>query len=298
MRRRRAQSCGLADVRELPLNVIAAEPGQALDRVDHATIRSVFERDGFVILRGFSPTPGSLIELTDRFTAKYFLGYGRSPFADKPAITTVNESMLPLEPHCDNGVRPEAMRPEITWFWCERPSNEGGETTFFDGISVLAGLSAESRALFERHEIVFTSTVAPPAWRQMGHPNAASFVAYLPTIGARGVVRAGDIVDVEIATRSIRTPRWKPSALAFVSSLLVAGSPGFEAMRVALDDGTPVPASAISDLRSVLETCRFAVAWQPGDLGMLDNTRYLHGRRGYTDRERRLFLVQTLQASI
>jgi alpha-ketoglutarate-dependent taurine dioxygenase len=279
------------------VNVIVAEPGGELADLAPAPIQELFRRDGLVVFRGFQPTPARFEALTKPFTRDYFFGYGRAPFAGFPAITNVNESQLALEPHCDNGIRPEAVRPEITWFWCERPAVRDGETTFFDGLVVWERLSEASRALFRSTPIVFRSRVAPAAWRALGHATVESFLAFLPSIGARaGSIDATQTVEVDVVTNAVRTPRWA-DGLAFVSSLLVAGSPSFEAMQVFLEDGRPVPAEAIADLRAVLASCIETIAWQPGDIGMLDNTRFLHGRRGFSDPARRIYLIQTLHAA-
>ncbi len=279
------------------VNLIVAEPGDELARLAPAKIQELFRRDGLVVFRGYQPTPAQFDAFTRPFTRDYFFGYGRAPFAGLPAITNVNESRLALEPHCDNGIRPEAVRPEITWFWCERPAATAGETTFFDGLVVWNRLSEGSRALFRTTQIVFRSRVAPAAWRALGHATVESFLAFLPSIGARaGTVDASQTVEVDVFSDAVRTPRWS-DRLAFVSSLLVAGSTGFEAMQVFLADGHAVPAEAIADLRAALAACIEAVAWHPGDVGMLDNTRFLHGRRAFDDPQRRVYLVQTLHAT-
>jgi alpha-ketoglutarate-dependent taurine dioxygenase len=33
------------------------------------------------------------------------------------------------------------------------------------------------------------------------------------------------------------------------------------------------------------------ISWQPGDLVMIDNSRFLHGRRAFNDDRRRIFAL-------
>jgi len=250
-----------------------------------------------VLFRGYPVTPEVLDAFARPFTREYFYGYGRAPFGALPAITTVNESQLALEPHCDNGIRPESMRPQITWFWCEQPAEADGETTFFDGVEVWSRLSDQTRAVFRARQVSFLSRVAEPAWRALGHRDVDSFLRFLTSLGAHArAVDAGQTVDVEIRSAAVRTPQWIARD-AFVSSMLIAGSRGFEGMRVTFDDGSSIPPGVHDDVRAALAACLTMISWRPGDVCMLDNTRFLHGRRAFTDPARRLYLIQTLHAS-
>ena len=277
------------------MRTFEARSGDRLAQLSVAEVQAAFREAGLVVFRGYAPTPAELEAFTRPFTEQYFFGYGRAPFAEHPAITTVNESRLALEAHSDNGLRAEAMRPVITWFWCERPASAGGETTFFDGTVVWNRLAAATRELFSTHQVVYISRVAPAAWRATGHATLESFVSFLATIGARaGRIHDDQTVDVEVSSRAVWTPRWTAQP-AFISSMMVAGSTGFEGMAVRLDDGRPVPPEVVADVRATLDACCEQIAWRAGDAAMLDNTRFLHGRRGYADEARRVYLVQTMR---
>jgi len=55
-----------------------------------------------------------------------------------------------------------------------------------------------------------------------------------------------------------------------------------------LDDGNAVPDSWLEAIRDTGETLKAEVAWRPGDVLMLDNTRFMHGRTAITDPGERL----------
>jgi alpha-ketoglutarate-dependent taurine dioxygenase len=271
--------------------------GRKLADVSDDEVKTAFVEHGLVIFRGFDAKPADFDVLARRFTKEHFFGYGRAPFADFKAITNVNETNLPLEPHCDNGIRPEAQRPKITWFLCERPADEAGETTFHDGIVVWERLQPATRELFAAKKVSFLSQVAEQAWRQLGCTSPEQFGQFVGKIGGRVArVHPNHTVDVEVLSSAVHTPAWSQRD-AFVSSLLVAGSVGFEGMRVSLEGGQAVPPEALADLRAALASCLEVVSWQAGDIGMLDNSRFLHGRRGFTDTKRRVYLIQTLHAN-
>lgn len=274
--------------------VVHDEDGKGLGAVDAARFEALFRREGWIVLRGFDPTPADFDAFARRFTATHFLGYGRAPFAEHPAITMANESQLPLEPHCDNGLRPEDQRPDVTWFFCATPAAEGGETTFFDGVRVWNALSADTRRLLTERKLCFVSRYA---WRQLRLPDRATFERFVAAQGGTiRTVHADDSADVEILAPAVRRTRWG-GELAFTSSLCVAGSKGFEAMRVTLEGEPALPPTLRAEIDAALAACCEELRWEPGDIAALDNTRFLHGRRGFTDPARRLYLIQTLRAT-
>jgi hypothetical protein len=55
-----------------------------------------------------------------------------------------------------------------------------------------------------------------------------------------------------------------------------------------LDDGTPVPDDWVEAVRQVSDRLAVPVDWRKGDLLILDNTRFMHGRTAVTDPDNRL----------
>lgn len=260
-------------------------------------ITRLFREHGLVLWRGFAPTPADFEALAQRFTDTFFLGYGRATFPEHKTITLVNETNLALEPHCDNGIRPEQQRPDITWFYCEAPAESGGETTLFDGVAVWSALSSATRELLLQKRICYLTHFAEPVFTKMGYADPASFERFVKTLG--GSVRrinADRSIDVELLSPAMGRTRFSGQH-AFVSSLCLAGSRGFESLQVELEGGEPIPAAVLAEIRAALSACGDLIRWQAGDLAMLDNTRYLHGRRGFADTRRRLYLIQTLRAN-
>src|SRR5262249_55817092 len=132
----------------------------------------------------------------------------------------------------------------------------------------------------------------------MGYTDPATFGAFIEQLGGRAKRTNPDgSIEVELRSFALRPARHVGEP-AFISSLCLAGSPGFESMRVALEDGEAIPARVIRDVRAALDDWCELIRWRPGDIAMLDNTRFLHGRRSFSDPRRRMYLVQTLRANI
>lgn len=55
-----------------------------------------------------------------------------------------------------------------------------------------------------------------------------------------------------------------------------------------LGDGSAFPDLLLHGIAAKAEAVTYDMAWQAGDIVVLDNARYLHGRRSFLDTERRI----------
>jgi hypothetical protein len=78
------------------------------------------------------------------------------------------------------------------------------------------------------------------------------------------------------------------SQLAFANFLLFARFKQNRRDFPLLDDGEPVPEPWLQAIKATADRLTTPVVWQRGDLLMLDNTRFMHGRTAITDVRERL----------
>ena len=72
-------------------------------------------------------------------------------------------------------------------------------------------------------------------------------------------------------------------APAFGNFLLFARFNHGRSDHPVLDDGSLVPEAWLQDIKATSDRLSVAIGWQPGDLLMLDNTRFMHGRTAILD---------------
>lgn len=274
--------------------IIKTGNGLNLSAIDPAWVQAAIRSDGCVLFRGYNTKPEAFDVLARKLTKTHFVGYGRQIFPELPAITSANEQMIALAPHSDNALRPEAQRPELTWFWSVKPAESGGDGLFYDGVRVWLTLADQTRKVLSERKVRFVSRYH---WRDLRYSDRASFERFIATIG--GTVREyfdDDSADVEVLQAPVRRTRWG-NELAFVSSVCIAGSDGFEGMRVTLEGEDKFPAELRADIDRALALCCQTLTWEIGDILVLDNTRFLHGRTKHADPFRRMYLIQTLRAN-
>ena len=57
------------------------------------------------------------------------------------------------------------------------------------------------------------------------------------------------------------------------------------------EDGAPLPEELLQEVGAAARGCEVVLAWRPGDVAAIDNTRWMHGRRGFTGGRRVLSLT-------
>ena len=74
----------------------------------------------------------------------------------------------------------------------------------------------------------------------------------------------------------------RTSRITTLSPTSACSSPG------ALGGGGEIPAALLQQILDASAELTIALAWQPGDVVMIDNTRWLHGRHAFRDPQRRV----------
>ncbi|WP_307961911.1 TauD/TfdA family dioxygenase [Salinispora arenicola] len=231
---------------------------------------------GALLFRGFGAASSDFATFTDRFAratlGRLHLGQNRREVPDDENTSTVNLGMHHVGPHAELGYSPQ--RPDLLWFYCARPPDSGGETTLFDGIEVWRRLPEPLREKCATTDIVYSFDAAGREdWPLFtGVPADRDRTLELLPLS---VACSYTISDKDTISISYRVSAAKPSRFqgvpAFANSIIPNLSGG-----VTFADGTPVRSG---DRLSILRTCNEVmtpIAWQQGDIVMIDNSRTMH----------------------
>jgi gamma-butyrobetaine hydroxylase len=207
---------------------------------------------GFAILRDGPASPGTVLEVAERFGFVRETNYGRA-FDVRATVSPANLAFtsLGLPAHTDNPYRDPT--PSLQLLHCISSSAVGGDSYLVDGFRVAGDLLGDDFALLARHPIRF-------AYRdeRVELEHSAAVLELDP---------AGDLRAVRFNTRSAQPIVLPPHVV----------EPYYAAYRTF--------ACALEAPRSRVQ---FRLA--PGDLFIVDNLRVLHGRTGYDGFEGERFL--------
>jgi alpha-ketoglutarate-dependent taurine dioxygenase len=243
---------------------------------------------GAVLLRGAAFSAAAFEAATAPF-AEYFRVHqdptrrGYNP-ADTTQSVSAGEDAIGL--HAERAYLPG--RPELLFFCCVTPPESGGETTICDGAAIVDRLTPEDVRALDAMTLTWHSTLDKPRWRRLYHTGdpalaATLFSASLAIHGEKSRTRYwfdnDETLHVDYHAPSLIAGRIS-GRKAFANYLLLAALEP-SGPRATKADGSPVPADLLHRVANVAESLTTGIAWQRGDVAIIDNTRCLHGRRAF-----------------
>lgn len=272
---------------------VGADPGTPLTALDPEETILGFRRHGAILFRGFTFDLDSLSAFTAQFCSRFVRNEsGRRALVSADGMTqTVNlgHEAFPLHPELSR----VPWRPDIAWFACARPPSRGGETLVCDGSAVAGNLDPATRKALEARRLLYreeTPIGAFTEWLGIPPPDDATL---------RLISRDSPFIFEREGGRIFRS-----FSAPFFSRPLSDGEPAFANFLLfarfmlrtrdfpTFEDGSLVPDVLVKEIKKVSDRLTVAHAWQSGDLLMLDNSRFLHGRNPVIDLEERQIWTQ------
>jgi alpha-ketoglutarate-dependent taurine dioxygenase len=259
---------------------------------------------GHLLVRGFDPSVEEFNELVRRYSSRTTIDPARTFHGD--AAQKVDSGQDPIGLHLENGATPFA--PDLLWFHCVKAARSGSETTVCDGFRVWDALSERAREVFAAHPVKYVRNNVPKAmWQRLAAhltgPDAdpdAMTVDHLYAVADRGA----DVVFTEAADGSLTYeysvyaahPTRVSARTAWANSIL-GPSFNYEAPEIRFADGSLIPDDVTAEYTAVTEQITEEIAWEDGDIVLIDNTRVMHGRRAITDPDRTILNAQSYARS-
>ncbi len=247
-----------------------------------------FQECGILLFRGFNVNYQQMKVFAEKFSSRFVLDKDR-PIVDarNKYVTLVDPGMHYVSPHCENANSP--FRPDVIWFCCGVPASQGGETLFWDGVRIWKSLSIELQQLFIAKKIKFLQKFPAADWKRFLGVGAtlADVKRTLNDIpGLSYKINPDQSISIEyICSAVVKTKYGQQNAFA---NSLVAEYKNPRGV-VTFADGSPIPSTVINQIQQVINNLTEVISWQAGDLVMIDNSRFLHGRRSFTDTKRRIY---------
>lgn len=274
----------------LPLVVVEPDGETSLDALGVDRVIEQYRQHGALLFHGFH---AGLAE---------FNALARSLCAT--AVVNESPGRIPLDPerslyNVDGGDRAFALHPELSrepWkpdlamFGCLSPPGDGGKTTACDGVALARALPPHIRRGLEGRRLVYIKATWPSLLEYwLGTAEPSDDQLRNPPAGCPyGFMRLN---DGRIARHFSRPALHKPmfsDELAFGNFLLFARFNNGRLNFPLLDDYTPVPDEWLHQIKAIGDQLSVAVTWRKGDVLLLDNTRFMHGRTAITDPAERI----------
>ncbi len=277
--------------------ITPAESGST-ELPDPASVVEQFKQHGTLLFRGFGFDKGSFVEFSKAVTPSFvdYSGgaYPRDSIDGDSTVLSVtgHRQCFPVPLHGEMFYT--TVRPAVLWFYCEHPPVSQGETTVCDGIQLYDRLGDTTRQLFDRKRIKYVRRYPDSDWQKIYQTEDLAEVGRL--CQERETEFFLDPNDGSVVTSFVTTAYTHDvysGRRAFVNNILpvmVQQSRGNQHSKVFLDDDSPIPEGVLAEISESAEALTINVAWQQGDLVMINNTRCMHGRRQFDDTQREIYV--------
>jgi alpha-ketoglutarate-dependent taurine dioxygenase len=258
---------------------VTTDASAALEALENTDVIDGFRRSGAILFRGFSYDLPGLSRFTARFCSRFVRNESgrRAKISQDGTTQTVNlgQEAFPLHPELSR----VPWRPDIAWFACARPPHEGGETLICDGAAVAQSLNPAIRARLEGRRVMYreeTPIGAFTDWLGIPPPDDATLAAISADSPFRFERRGGRIFR-SFSRPFLHCPLFAEGPV-FGNFLLFARHMLKTTSFPTFEDGSIIPDDIVAEIKQVSDRLTFAHTWRKGDLLMLDNSRFLHGR--------------------
>ena len=272
-----------------PQALIEADQGETLLDLDHERIAELYRAHGALLFRGFGVDVDQFRYFAWSFckAAVFNESPGRRPIDPHHNIHTVDGGIGAFNLHPE--LSREPWKPDVAFFACLSAPSRDGATTICDGVMLVKALPAAVREGLSGRRLLYIKPTWPALLEYwLGTPNPDDAVLAAPP--SRCPYFFGR-VDGEIVRAFMRPALHRPmftDAPAFGNFLLFARFNNGRRDFPVFEDGRPVPEQWLQAIKATGDTLSVAIAWAPGDVLMLDNTRFMHGRTAIRDPSERL----------
>ena len=260
-----------------------------IDRVDYNLIKEKYEKYGIVLFKNFDINPKKLMSFTNKFTQIYANDASRRDiFFNQSKIKSVDIGNHEIPLHSESSFT--NLTPEVIWFYNYDNKFINTPTTICDGIKVWEQLSFKTKKKFLAEPIIFDVNINLPFKR-----NAKSKEWYLDSIGVSNCkinYKFGKI-KYKIQKFAVNHDR-KSNKLAFCNHLLSVKDED-QIIDCYFASGKKISKDVWKEINYVTEKLTYNHYWRNKQLFMINNQRFLHGRRqNILDVKRKILNIQTL----
>ncbi len=290
---RRAMPDILLPAKYQPHVIIAATGERSILELDKAQIIDLYKTHGALLFSGFGVDVPQFGAFAKRFCSTSVVNEspGRQPVDAAANIFTVDggDKAFALHPELSR----EPWKPDVAFFGCQSAPKSGGRTTICDGVALVRALPETMRRELENRRLLYIKPVWPSLleyWLGTAEPTDAQLAA--PPPGCPYYFRRyPDTGILRVFTRpALHRPMFIDEP-AFGNFLLFARFNHGRPDHPVLDDGQEVPEAWLQLIKVAGDRLSAEIEWNAGDLLMLDNTRFMHGRTAISDVAERVILT-------
>jgi alpha-ketoglutarate-dependent taurine dioxygenase len=290
----------------------STDPAVVVTTRDANTVKDTLKEHGAVIIRtpaSVNDSPATVTDfeaLSDALITP-MVHHSTSTNVERDVVnkdgttSTVNKGMDYIPLHREGSYAPGC--PDLLMLYCVRPADAGGQTQLCDGVDLLNTLTAATRKFVENAILKWSWRATPERWlatlgvdtKDAALTRLNKMKTRLPSWEHLEVEFDGDDLKGVFQTLCVIPTRWGRKR-SFCNSLLIYHYR--EATEFypkhhyvpTMGDGSPFPYDMLAEISALALKRTLNTFWQANDILIFDNSRYMHGRTGFTDTQRQILV--------
>ncbi|SMY09265.1 TauD/TfdA family dioxygenase [Flavimaricola marinus] len=287
--------------------ILTAEPGDKATDISPETLQSLLTKHGTILFQGFNTTTEEFDVITDKLGTDY-MNYKGGGYVRKTTGEEDGKTMLSTSTTLEKGkIKPMTMplplhaemfytdkRPLLLWFYCVTPAEKDGQTTIGDGVAIYKRLSQKWKDLLAEKRLMYLRSYPDGIWQNIYQTDDIEVArGFCHDSGMTTEVDADNTLHTTYLTTAIPKTRWGGHTAYINSAMTVVMQEGTDREKLSsirLEDGERLPREMIKEIVDIQSDLIIELEWQSGDFVLLDNSRTMHGRRGFEDTRRNVLL--------
>ena len=264
-----------------------------IKEIDKEKIIKYFEKYGVVVLRGFDFQAKKLTDYTNHFTETYAEdALRRSARFGTSNIRNVDHGFNEVDLHSEASFAPSW--PEIIWFYCIAPNSKGGATTLCDGSLLWQKLSLEAKEFFLANPLIYKLKI--PVGIKKSNKIKKPWMLNVPGVSECFLDLKEGFLTLKLSRFAVHEGR-NSKHLCFANHLLSMIAED-QIIDTTTSENKKIPNKLLDEIKIKSENLTYEFNWKKKDLMMIDNRRFIHGRRAYNKNDLRdIVNIQSYRAS-
>ncbi len=265
--------------------------------IDKNEIIEIFKDKGVIIFRNFNLKKENIIKFTDLFTSKYANdALRRTTRLGNKNIHDVDSGNKEMPLHSEASYSPSW--PEIIWFYCNKAPLNSGNTTICDGQRIYKNFGSEIKKFFLENQIIYDLKVP----FQLKPKNKITKMKRPWHIDYPGIYDCylnlkTNEVNFKLKRYAVVKDKYN-SELSFVNHLQIILNRDPQVKKIYLEKKNTKFKKMMKEVQKISKECIIDISWINGDLCMINNQRFMHGRKKIDKNEERdIINIQTLKSS-
>ena len=272
--------------------------GKELDilsaRIKKKEIINKYHNHGIILFKNFNINPIKFDKFVKKFTLKYSNDATRRELRfGNINLRNVDSGNHQIELHSESSFT--ITCPEIIWFYCITPpkKNEGGNTKICDGINLWTALNFDTKKFFLKNPIIFHNKI-----KLKDNKNLKNQIWFLNKIGCYD-----EMINWKKGFLNFKYKKFVVSKMANIDKFIFANhllsvNQEDQIIKCTYGNNKKIPKKIMQEIYNKAEKLTFNLKWKQGDMIMINNKRFIHGRSKIKKKSNRdIINAQTLNCN-